>query len=66
MNDAINVDMHPPINPSHVFFGDNSISLVLPKLTPKIYAKMSFVITNEHGNMNHTIPSNMFIVITEL
>lgn len=35
-NDAINVEKHPPINPSHVFLGDNSINGVLPNVTPNI------------------------------
>ena len=57
---------HPPKNPSHVFLGDNSINLCFPNETPNMYANVSFTMTNEQGKMNHTNPSNVFIIITEL
>jgi len=47
---------NPPMNPSHVLFGDNSISLVLPNILPKTYANMSFVMTSIAGKINHTNP----------
>lgn len=58
-NEAIKVEKQPPMNPSHVFFGDNSINGVLPNETPKIYAIISLVITKEHGKINQTMP-NLF------
>lgn len=62
-NDAIKVEKQPPINPSHVFLGDNSINGVLPNVTPNIYANISFVMTKEHGKINHTIPKIYYLLI---
>ena len=55
-NEATNVEKQPPMNPSQVFFGDNSINGVFPNDTPKIYAMISLVMTREHGKINQTIP----------
>ena len=47
---------NPPIKPSQVLFGDKSISLVFPNILPKMYAKMSFVMTSIAGKINQTKP----------
>lgn len=57
MNAARRVLKLPPMNPSHVFLGDKSINLVLPKQIPKMYAKMSLVMTSMLGNRNQAKPS---------
>lgn len=46
----------PPMNPSHVLFGESSMSLVLPKSFPKMYAKISLTMTRRAGKMNQTMP----------
>lgn len=59
------VEINPPIKPSNVFFGDNSINYVLPKSLPKIYAKISLVITSIAGIIIQIIPSYRLIIIEE-
>lgn len=54
------VDAAPPINPSHVFFGDSLIRGVFPKKNPNIYAIMSLQIIIETGvknleNVSHSL-----------
>ena len=51
-----NVEIAPPIYPSHVFLGDKAISCLFPKKYPKIYAKISLTITMEVGNKNQPRP----------
>lgn len=46
----------PPIKPSHVFFGLNSISGVLPQKKPNKYAMMSLIIIIDIGTMNQISP----------
>lgn len=46
------VEMPPPMNPSHVFFGDSLISGVLPKKNPNTYAMTSFATIMLTGTMN--------------
>ena len=60
------VDIVPPMNPSTVFLGDKSISLVFPNEIPNMYAIISLVMTSRDGKMNQIIPSYAFIFITEL
>jgi hypothetical protein len=50
-------DTKPPIKPSHVFFGDSSISFVLPKKYPNMYAKISLETTMMLGSKNQIRPS---------
>jgi len=54
------VESIPPINPSQVFFGDNSMSLVFPKKNPKIYAKVSLAMINKIGTQNQIYPEYKF------
>jgi len=58
----MNVQIAPPINPSHVFFGDNLISGVFPMKNPKMYAKISFETTQSAGKMNQNNP--LYILYT--
>ncbi len=51
-NPANTVTTNAPTNPSHVFRGDRGVSLVLPKVIPKMYAKLSLQIINPTGNRN--------------
>ena len=44
--------MAPPMNPSHVFFGDSLISGVFPKKKPNMYAMMSLQIIMDTGTNN--------------
>jgi hypothetical protein len=53
----------PPINPSHVFLGDNLINGVFPKKKPAIYAKISLHTTKQEGNTNHINPSKILLMI---
>jgi len=65
-NAITRVEKKPPINPSQVFLGDNSVSLVLPNKLPKIYAKISFAITSNAGKMNQQIPSYILFRIEDI
>lgn len=49
----------PPMKPSHVFFGLNLISGVLPKKKPNMYAITSLHTIIETGTMNQTRPEKM-------
>lgn len=51
-NAANTVATDPPINPSHVFFGDSLIKGVLPKKKPKKYAATSFIAIRDAGRIN--------------
>ena len=51
-NPSMTVEIPPPINPSHVFLGDNFINGVLPKKNPKTYAITSFITIILTGTMN--------------
>jgi len=57
------VQIHPPMNPSTVFFGDSRMSGVLPHIIPQMYAKMSFVMTRHTGKKNHINPSKIELTI---
>jgi len=57
------VQIHPPMNPSTVFFGDNRIRGVLPHIIPQMYAKMSFVMTRQTGRKNQINPSKIELTI---
>lgn len=50
------LEINPPINPSQVFFGDSSMSFLFPKKNPKIYAKISLLITKMQGVINQISP----------
>lgn len=41
-----------PMNPSHVFLGDNLINGVLPKKKPNIYAAISLITISVAGRRN--------------
>jgi hypothetical protein len=57
------VQIHPPMNPSTVFFGERRMSGVRPQSIPQMYAKMSFVITRQTGRKNQMRPSKMELMI---
>ena len=57
------VRIQAPTKPSTVFFGDNLISCVRPKVIPQTYAKISLQMTNETGRKNHIIPSKTLFMI---
>lgn len=46
------VENAPPMNPSHVFFGDSLMSGVLPKAKPNTYDIMSQQMINATGTRN--------------
>mmetsp|Transcript_11271 Transcript_11271/g.45519 ORF Transcript_11271/g.45519 Transcript_11271/m.45519 type:complete len:204 (+) Transcript_11271:307-918(+) len=63
---TIRVTMRPPMNPSHVFFGDILISGVRPKKKPHMYAAASLKNTIDTGNTNQIMPSRTFATKHEL
>ena len=60
MNEAITVEMKPPMAPSQVFLGASWISGVLPNNVPTTYDITSFTTTNKHGNNNLKISEWFF------
>ena len=62
-NPNMMVEKAPPMNPSHVFLGDNLIKRVFPKKKPNMYAIISLHIIKETGKRNHMSPSNTFCII---
>ena len=56
MKANINVNTAPPMNPSHVFFGDSFISGVFPTKNPTKYAHTSLHTTQQWGNASQKNP----------
>mmetsp|Transcript_5561 Transcript_5561/g.25031 ORF Transcript_5561/g.25031 Transcript_5561/m.25031 type:complete len:204 (+) Transcript_5561:3940-4551(+) len=63
---TIRVTMSPPMNPSHVFFGDILMRGVRPKKKPHMYAAASLKKTIDTGNTNQIMPSRTFATKHEL
>lgn len=52
-----------PINPSHVFLGDNRISGVRPKKNPTMYAQQSLDMISSAGSKNQINPWKILMIV---